>query len=121
MHQKFGASFADIDGATVKRFHYDSHDELRTHLDDFIAAYTFARRLKTLNGLTPHEDIAKIWTSEPERFIVNPIHHMPGLNTYNAVITVLTERQYAYDTHSYSRRHRICRRPHRARSRRTEP
>jgi hypothetical protein len=23
----------------------------------------------------------KIWTSEPERFIINPIHQMPGLNT----------------------------------------
>jgi hypothetical protein len=26
-------------------------------------------------------DIAKIWTSEPERFIIDPIHQMPGLNT----------------------------------------
>ena len=65
----------------VKRFHYDNHDQLRTHLDDFIAAYNFARRLKTLNGLTPYEDICKVWTSEPDRFIVNPIHQMPGLNT----------------------------------------
>ncbi len=61
-------------------FHYDSHDELRTHLADFMAAYNFARRLKTLSGLTPYEYIAKIWTSEPDRFIVNPIHQMPGLN-----------------------------------------
>ena len=65
----------------VKRFHYESHEQLRTHLHDFIAAYDFARRLKTLSGLTPYEYIAKIWTSEPERFIVNPIHQMPGLNT----------------------------------------
>jgi hypothetical protein len=28
-------------------------------LDDFFAAYTFARRLKTLNGLTPYEFICK--------------------------------------------------------------
>ncbi len=70
-----------IKDATVKRFHYDSHDELRTHLADFMAAYNFARRLKTLNGLTPYEYIARIWTSEPDRFIVNPIHQMPGLNT----------------------------------------
>lgn len=44
----------------------------------------FSRQMrfdKTLNGLTPYEYIAKIWTSEPERFIVNPIHQMPGLNT----------------------------------------
>ena len=65
----------------VKRFHYDSHDQLRTHLADFLAAYNFARRLKTLNGLSPYEYICKIWTSEPERFILNPIHQMPGLNT----------------------------------------
>ena len=70
-----------IKEATVKRFHYDNHDQLRTHLDGFIAAYDFARRLKTLNGLTPYEYICKVWTSEPDRFIVNPIHQMPGLNT----------------------------------------
>jgi len=39
------------------------------------------RRLKTLRGLTPYEYICKIWTSEPDRFIVNPIHQMLGLNT----------------------------------------
>ncbi|KID12324.1 hypothetical protein P279_29050 [Rhodobacteraceae bacterium PD-2] len=43
-------------------------------------AYNFARRLKTLNGLTPYEYICNIWTSEPDRFILNPIHQMPGLN-----------------------------------------
>lgn len=69
-----------IKEATVKSFHYDSHDQLRTHLADFMAAYNVARRLKTLSGLTPYEYIAKIWTSEPGRFIVNPIHQTPGLN-----------------------------------------
>lgn len=68
--------------ATVKRFHYDSHNQLRIHLGDFMAAYNFARRLKTLGGLTPYEYICKIWTSEPDRFILNPIHQMPGLNTF---------------------------------------
>jgi len=67
--------------ASVKRFHYESHDQLRTHLADFMAVYNFARRLKTLSGLTPYEYIVKIWTSEPDRFIVDPIHQMPGLNT----------------------------------------
>ena len=70
-----------IKDATVKRFHYDDHDQLRTHLSDFMAAYNFARRLKTLGGLTTYEYICKIWTSEPDRFILNPIHQMPGLNT----------------------------------------
>lgn len=46
-----------------------------------MAAYIFARRLKTLSGLTPYEYICKIWTSEPDSFILNPIPQMPGLNT----------------------------------------
>ena len=69
-----------IKDATVKRYHYDSHDQLRAHLADFLAAYNFGRRLKTLSGLTPYEYICKIWTSEPDRFILNPIHQMPGPN-----------------------------------------
>ncbi len=47
----------------------------------FIIAYNFAKRLKTLKGLTPYEYVCKIWTQEPERFKANPIHHIPGLNS----------------------------------------
>ena len=64
--------------ATVQRYHYDSHDQLRRHLADFLAAYNFAKRLKTLKGLTPHEYVCKISTSEPERFSLNPIQHTSG-------------------------------------------
>ena len=46
-----------IKDATVKRYHYDSHDQLRAHLADFITACNSARRLKTLSGLTPYEYI----------------------------------------------------------------
>ena len=69
-----------IKDATVKRVHYETHDQLRTQLGDFVAAYNFARRLKTLSGLTPYESICKIWTSEPDGFMLDPIHRMPGLN-----------------------------------------
>ena len=34
--------------ATVRRYHYETHDQLREHLDTFLAAYNFAKRLKTL-------------------------------------------------------------------------
>jgi transposase InsO family protein len=67
--------------ATVKRYYYETHDELRTHLDHFVQAYNYARRLKTLKGLTPYEFICKAWTKEPVRFTLNPIHQMPGLNS----------------------------------------
>jgi transposase InsO family protein len=43
--------------ATVKRYHYDSHDQLKTHLQLFVDAYNHDRRLKTLPGLTPYEFI----------------------------------------------------------------
>ncbi len=69
-----------IKEATVRRFYYETHDQLKTHLGDFIAAYNFARRLKTLKGLTPYEYICKLWTKEPNRFTLNSLHHMPGLN-----------------------------------------
>ena len=37
----------------VKRFPDDSHDQLRAHLTDFMAAYNNARRLKAFNA-SPH-------------------------------------------------------------------
>jgi transposase InsO family protein len=67
--------------ATVRRYHYDSHDQLRDHLATFLAAYNFAKRLKMLRGLTPHEYICKCWTENPDQFRLNPFHHKLGLNT----------------------------------------
>ncbi|GJE72723.1 IS481 family transposase ISMdi8 [Methylorubrum podarium] len=46
-----------IKNATVERYHYGSHDQLRAHLQLFVNAYNCARRLKTLWGLTPYESI----------------------------------------------------------------
>lgn len=71
-----------IKEATVKRYHYGSHEQLKTHMYDFMMAYNFARRLKTLKGLTPYEYVCKIWTTQPERFKINPFHHTVGLNSY---------------------------------------
>jgi hypothetical protein len=40
-----------IEGAIAKRCHYNG--QLRTHLAGFMAGHNYARRLKTLGGLTP--------------------------------------------------------------------
>ena len=66
--------------ATVRRYHYGGHDELRAHLRLFLDAYNHDRRLKALRGLTPYEFICQVWTREPGRFRVDPLHHTPGLN-----------------------------------------
>lgn len=69
-----------IKDATVKRFYYESHDQLRQHLTDFASAYNFGRRLKTLKGLTPYEFICKAWASSLERFSINPLQKIPRPN-----------------------------------------
>jgi integrase-like protein len=67
--------------ATVKKFYYQTHPHLKEHLHAFLMAYNFAKRLKTLKGLTPYEYICQCWQNEPERFTMNPYHHTLGLNT----------------------------------------
>jgi transposase InsO family protein len=65
-----------IKEATVKRYYYQSHNHLKPHLQAFLLAYNFAKRLKTL---TPYEYICKLWTKEPERFNLDPFQHNVGL------------------------------------------
>ena len=76
-----------IKEATVKRFYYENQEQLREHLANFVAAYNFAKRLKTLKGLTPYEYVCKCWTKEPQRFTSNPHHQSPGPNTLSREVS----------------------------------
>lgn len=67
--------------ATVRRYHYQNNDQLKRHLQNFLDAYNFAKRLKTLNGMTVFEFISMKWTKEPERFRLPPDQLIPGPNT----------------------------------------
>jgi transposase InsO family protein len=51
--------------ATVRRYHYEDHQQLRDHLAAFLDAYNFAKRLETLQGLTPYEAICKVGRTTP--------------------------------------------------------
>lgn len=66
-----------IKDATVIRFYYDWHDQLRQYLADFVAAYTFGGRLKTLKGLALYEFNCKVRASQPERFTLDPLLQKP--------------------------------------------
>jgi len=66
--------------ATVRRYHYDTHRQLRDHLATFLDAYNLAKRLKSLKGLTPYELVCKTWAHEPYRFRYDPTHLTSGLN-----------------------------------------
>jgi transposase InsO family protein len=65
--------------ATVYRYYYDTHQQLREHLMTFLIAYNFAKRLKTLKGLTPYEYICQQWQAHPDRFLSDPSHLTLGL------------------------------------------
>jgi transposase InsO family protein len=69
-----------IKEATVRRFYYETHDLLRQHLADFVAAYNFARRLKTLRASPHTNSFARCGKKEPSRFRQNPHHQIPGPN-----------------------------------------
>ena len=69
-----------IKEATVRRYHYDGHEQLRVHLQLFVDTYNYARRLKTLRGLTPYEFICKAWTDQPSSFTSDPTHYTLGPN-----------------------------------------
>ena len=46
---------------------------LQAGLQAFLKAHNFAKRLKTLKGLTPYEKVIEWWQKEPERFTINPL------------------------------------------------
>ena len=74
-----------IKEATVKRYHYSAHEQLKAHLPaagrpaDFPEGVQFRQTSKTLKGLTPYEKVIEGWHKEPERFIINPLQHTAGL------------------------------------------
>jgi transposase-like protein len=66
--------------ATVKTFTYATADQLKSHLHDFLMAYNFAKRLKSLKGKTPWQFILDQWTISPDYFTINPSQFILGLN-----------------------------------------
>ena len=66
---------------TVYRYFYQSHSQLRRHLEAFILAYNFAKRLKALQGRSPYEYICDQWRDNPDYFHKNPHHLTARLNT----------------------------------------
>ena len=70
-----------IKEATVHRYFYQNREQLERHLDTFICAYNFAKRLKTLLGLTPFQFIVKSWAESPHLFHSEPSQLNLGLDS----------------------------------------
>ena len=56
-----------IKEATVKIYHYQTVDQLKQHLYDFLMAYNYAKKLKTLKFLTPMQKILTEYSLNPNR------------------------------------------------------
>jgi transposase InsO family protein len=75
-----------IKEATVNRYYHDTHRQLRQHLQTFINAYNFAKRLKSINGLIPYEFILNSWKNNPDSFTINPLHYNMGLYNWGNLL-----------------------------------
>jgi hypothetical protein len=69
-----------IKDAAVKRYLSETHDELQTHLRDFVDDTTSPEGSSPSKGLIPFEFICKAWTSPARQFTISPLQKMPGPN-----------------------------------------
>ena len=69
-----------IKDATVKRYFYKSHEQLRTHLRDFVDAYNFAEGSRPSKA-SPLTNSSVRHGLHSQRFKLNRLQQMPGLNT----------------------------------------
>jgi hypothetical protein len=58
---------------------FASEAHLDRILQEFVHAYNFRRRLKSLGGRTPYEFICETWKRQPEFFLRDPHHELMGL------------------------------------------
>ncbi len=65
----------------MRTFQYDTHVELATHLNAFVTAYNFARRLTGLRCRTPFQAICDAGARDPTPFKLNPHDFIPGPNS----------------------------------------
>ena len=75
--ERFNRTLKD---GTVKTYHYDSLKQLEKHLQEFVLAYNFAKRLKSLKFKNPFEFIIEKFKEKPNLFYQNPFHYSRGLN-----------------------------------------
>ncbi len=77
--ERFNRTLKD---GTIKKYHYNSVEQLEKHLQEFVIAYNFAKRLKSLRFKNPFEFIIEKFKEKPKLFYKNPFHYCQGLNKY---------------------------------------
>ena len=67
-----------IKEATVKQYHYDTLEQMQSHLDMYLNAYNMAKKLRALKYKSPIEFLMDKAKSFHYIFKNNPFHHFPG-------------------------------------------
>jgi len=70
-----------INDATVKVYHHDDLQSLKTPVLAFVATYNFAKHVKALQWRTPDQVICEAWTKDRSIFKTDPHYLIPGPNT----------------------------------------
>ncbi|MGZ8240646.1 MAG: hypothetical protein ACXWTK_03930 [Methylobacter sp.] len=69
-----------IKANTVKRFHYDNVEALKTHLYAYVLNGNFNLKLRAVGGKSPFEVILDFYRKTPDIFTINPNHLIVGSN-----------------------------------------
>jgi len=67
---------------TVRKYQYESVEQLKKHLFFYSLDYNFNKKLKALNFKTPYEIIIEKHQQLPELFRQNPLNKFLGRNSY---------------------------------------
>ena len=54
--------------AAINRFYHETTAQLNGHLQTFLPAHNFVKRLKRLKGLIPYEFVCTEWRKNPNTF-----------------------------------------------------
>ena len=68
--------------STTKKYFYTSMEQLQSHLDMFINAYNYAKRLRSLKYLTPHQKLLEYYKKNVMLFKRDPVKDVLGLDNY---------------------------------------
>ncbi|MBF0273827.1 MAG: IS481 family transposase [Nitrospinae bacterium] len=71
-----------IKNATIKMFEYETVEQFKLNLEDFLNWYNMAKKLKALKRKAPYDFIIEQYKLNPKIFNKKPEHHCVGLNTY---------------------------------------
>lgn len=62
-----------LEEGTGNKYHDETHDTPKEHLQCFIDAPNFGKRLKALKGLAVFDNINKHWNEQPDKFKTNSV------------------------------------------------